>query len=445
MRHGVSGTCIATLQVNSKSTWAFNLVPLAFPALTTLELDVDGVRLREPVVALLQQCRTLSSLSICGYTLDDEGTPAIAAAVAQLSSLRDLTLLPADYYEDLSPALIAAAVSSLTALRLPADCGNHFQEGTLTAVAHNPGLKTLRIHAIQEYPTAAQLAQLLAAVPSLTELDMPETLLDDQGVEAVLTHGSNITSLNVLSIKVETSFVDQPCNWQKLSVEDCYEQPSVLMLAHLPLRKVNDLHIWSSNLPELQLPLGRAPHAQLPAILRQAATNLASCPAWQAGFKGSISLTGGPGPALPNRVVFDGRQRIQLIKALAPLGSPALKQMQVSIDGAVFQWGRSEVRALARSLGGQVASLQLGDCTLQPDFWLALDECFPALTFLRLQQDVTCSPPDAALFCGARPADRPFTLSLHNEVYVDINGQQLRGSLAARGVAHVKVMRAPRT
>jgi hypothetical protein len=178
-----------------------NLVPLAFTALTTLELDVHRVRLREPVVTLLQQCRTLSSLSISGYSLDDQATPAVANAVAQLSSLRDLTLWPCDYSEDESPILIAAAVSSLTALRLSADCAAHFQEGILAAVAHNPHLKVLRIDDGDDSPTAAQIGQLLAACPSLTELDLQCTVLNDQGLEAVLTYGPNITSLTLGSIR----------------------------------------------------------------------------------------------------------------------------------------------------------------------------------------------------------------------------------------------------
>jgi hypothetical protein len=417
--------------------------------LTTLELEVDGVRLGEPVAALLQQCRTLSSLSIRGYTLDDEGTPAIAAAVAQLSSLRGLTLLPADYYEDLSPALIAAAVSTLTALCLPADCEINFQDSTLMAVMHNPQLKVLQIDAAMEHPSSAHLEQLLAACPSLTELDMPDTLLDDQGLEAVLTHGPNITSLSLGSNKIDTSFAARPCKWRTLKTLEGFvlnsdRQPTVLLLARLPLRTVTELEILGFADPsrplKLELPLGRMPDAQLPAILRQAATNLASCPAWQAGSKSQISVRGDPACAPPNTVVFDAQLRIQLFEALAPLGGPAVKQVELSIGKASFQWGRPEVQALARSLGGQVTTLKLGDCSLQSDFWAALDECFPALTSLQLQEGATCSATDVALFCGTRAAGRPFTLRLIADVYGAVQGEQLQAGLTARGLAHVSVV-----
>jgi hypothetical protein len=79
--------------MQTKGTAAVNLVPLAFPALTSLELELDWVLLGEPGLALLQQCSRLSSLSISGYGGYEE-TPALATAVAQLSSLRDLTLWP---------------------------------------------------------------------------------------------------------------------------------------------------------------------------------------------------------------------------------------------------------------------------------------------------------------------------------------------------------------
>jgi hypothetical protein len=195
--------------------------------------------------------------------------------------------------------------------------------------------------------------------------------------------------------------------------------------------------------PRLKLPVGEVPDAQLPAILRQAATNLASCPAWQAGFRGGVSLQGEPGSARRPRLTFDGQQRVQLVAALAPLGGPAVKQVEVSINGATLCWGRAEVQALARSLGGQVSRLQLGHCTLISDFWVALDECFAALTSLRLQQNVTCPAPDVAFFCSTRAADRPLALEFGGGVYNAVHGQQVQDSLAARGMAHVSLVRVP--
>jgi hypothetical protein len=269
--------------------------------------------------------------------------------------------------------------------------------------------------------------------------------INDQGLGAMLTLTPNITSLTIGSIKAEMSFADRPCNWQKLLLGEqadyAYVQPSVLLLARLPLRRVMHLSIWRSNLSELQLPLGRIPHAQLHVILRQAATNLASCPAWQAGSKSQVSLQGDPGPAPPNMVGLNGQQAIQLLESLAPLGGPAVKQVEVSISSAVFQWGCPEVQALARSLGGQVTDLLLGQCSLQSDFWVALDECFPALTSLHLQQSATCYAPDVAIFCSNRPADRPFTLHLTADVYDAVDGEHLQASLAARGITHVAVAR----
>jgi hypothetical protein len=431
------------LQVTTSDTWGLNLISVAFPGLSKLELNVDGADLGEELLALLQQCSRLASLTIYSFGIDEAVLvpTSVAAALAQLPALKELALWPADHNS--LPAIFAAALSGLTALKVSTTCEHHLQAGIITAAARNPNLQDLRIQTDDaETPTAAQLAHVLAACPLVTSLSLTDTVLNDQGLEAVLTHGPNITKLVARSITTEASFAERACKWESLYVQGD-NHPSVLTLARLPLRTVTELSAWGGflfQLPlELQLPVSRMPAEQLPAILRQAATNMASCPAWPAGFHGSISLKGDP--VFSNMTVFDSQQRTQLIEALKPLGGPAVKEVEVSIGSASFQWGRPEVQALARSLGGQVTSLQLGDCSLSADFWMALEECFPALRSLYLKKDVTCSAPDVAMFCSTRPADRRFTMDLTADVYDAVSGEQLQASLAARGMTHVKLMR----
>jgi hypothetical protein len=402
------------------------------------------------LLASLQNCSNLSSLTLKAFRLPEGAASPAAAALAQLSGLKELSLIPRDY-DDLGAASLAQQMSGLTALWMDGYYTDGFHSAIAKAAAHNPNLQDLQVgHEDGEGPTAAQLADLLAACPSLTVLNMELADFDDEGLEVLLTHGSNITSLNLSSFfELQSSFAERACRWQTLRLR----LADALVLARLPLRTVTQLTIGSPNSPlELDLPLETMPAEQLPLILRQAATNLASCPAWQAGSKSKISLEGDPGPIPKPQdtlTVFGGQQRIQLFEALAPLGGPAVKQVEVSIRGATFQWGRPEVQALARSLGGQVTSLELSYCSLQSDFWVALDECFPALTSLHLELRVTCSAPHVALFCGARAAGRPFTLRLKatadfwgvEGVYSAVQGEQLQAGLEAMGMAHVSVVR----
>jgi hypothetical protein len=422
---------------------------MAFPAIHKLELNFRESDLEPALLASLQNCSNLSSLTLKAFRLPEGAASPAAAALAQLSGLKELSLIPRDY-DDLGAASLAQQMSGLTALWMDGYYTDGFHSAIVKAAAHNPNLQDLQVgHEDGEGPTAAQLAALLAACPALTVLNLELAWLDDEGLEVLLTHGSNITSLNLSSFELQSSFAERACRWKtvKLGLADA------LVLARLPLRTVTQLTIGSPNSPlELDLPLGEVPDAQLPAILHQAATNMASCPAWQAGSKSQISLLGYPGP-IPKPedtlTVFDGEQRIQLFEALAPLGGPAVKEVEVSIKGATFQWGRPEVQALARSLGGQVTSLLLSYCSLQSDFWVALDECFPALTSLHMELRVTCSAPHVALFCGARAAGRPFTLRLKatadfwgvEGVYSAVQGEQLQAGLEAMGMAHVSVVR----
>jgi hypothetical protein len=415
-----------------------------------LELDLEGGDLGEEVLALLKQCSRLASLTLTSFFWMDRAVqpPAdVGAALAQLPSLKELALWPHDDADGTTAAVVvAAAFSGLTSLRVSTTCELHPQAGIITAAANNLNLQDFSLlqtgyDGDPGTPTAAQLARVLTACPYLTSLDLSCTVLDDQSLEAVLTHGSTITSLQLRSIKTEASFAARACRWETIGVHGS-DQPSVLLWAHLPLRTVTDLVFWGGRgLSDLQLPLSRVPDAQLAPTLRQAATNLASCPAWQADFKDRISVRGDIGSALNALAVFQAQQRIQLIEALAPMGGPAVKEVGVTISSATFQWGRPELHALARSLGGQVTSLGLGHCTLALDFWAALDECFPALTSLQLQKNVTCSATDVAIFCSTRPADRPFVLHLSTDVFPAVQGQQLKAGLAARGMAHVRVER----
>jgi hypothetical protein len=136
-------------------------------------------------------------------------------------------------------------------------------------------------------------------------------------------------------------------------------------------------------------------------------------------------------------IEFSPQQRIQLLEALAPLGGTHVSSFAGCIKDAEFEWGRAEVEAMARSLGGkEITRLELSHCTLATDFWAALDEFLPSLKTLRLQKDVKCPALDLAIFCTKR-GQCPFTLELAQPIYIEVGGAQLAGSLRAQGVPHV--------
>jgi hypothetical protein len=95
--------------------------------------------------------------------------------------------------------------------------------------------------------------------------------------------------------------------------------------------------------------------------------------------------------------------------------------------------------ALASSLGNTLSRLELNHCTLTAGFWVALDEMLPALEYLHLRYDVSCSPAHIALFCGRR-GPQPFTLELPPGLFKKCDGQELMAGLVAQGLSHVQVL-----
>jgi hypothetical protein len=316
-----------------------------------------------------------------------------------------------------------------------------------TAAARNPGLLVAALCFVDTDVgcTAAELAELLKACPSLTRLDMGVPLkLDAEKLEVLLTHGTNITSLTCAQAETATSFAGRSCKWQLLHICWC-ERSTVQLLAHLPLRTVQQLSfddvMDSQCLGRLSLPINSMPAAhQLPIILRKATTNLAACPAWQSCPDPCISLLGDRGRGQDDIIVFDTQQRIQLLEALAPLGGTHVREFKADIRGTDFQWGQAEVQALAHSLNSKgVTTVKLGYCILTPGFWTALDEFLPSLQCLQLNSTTECSATDVAFFCCTRRKRFPFTLILAPQVHEEVHGNQLRDSLAARGMDHVEV------
>jgi hypothetical protein len=174
------------LQVVTQCTSAVGLEFMAFPAIQKLELDFRESKLEPALLAALQNSNNLSSLALKDFRLPEGAASPAAAALAQIAALKELSLTQWDY-GDLGAACLTQQVSSLTALRMNGNYTDGFNSAIVKAAAHIPNLQDLQIgHVDMEGPTAAQVADLLAACPSLTVLNLELADLDDQGLEAVL-------------------------------------------------------------------------------------------------------------------------------------------------------------------------------------------------------------------------------------------------------------------
>jgi hypothetical protein len=303
---------------------------------------------------------------------------------------------------------------------------------------------------------ASALEQLFRACPSITHFSSQHGSIDQAGLDVLLAHGTNITSLVVRQIDAQVNRSDAQCRWSRLFLGN---YPTLLAIANLPLRTVQQLQLRSGILTmqlglKLQLPVGTIPMSQLSALLRQAASNLASCPAWQQPPSqqdnmqqrqfSPLGLFADGDPAAPS---FSGAQRIQLLNALAPLRGPRVTCVALALHASDAAFGQTEVMALQSSLGSGLTSLYLRSCTLDSSFWSALSQALPQLHELWLGPGVECETwpldlaPQVLNYCSRRrPVSKPFTLHLHAGLYEECDGADVQANLNNQGLSHVSVV-----
>jgi hypothetical protein len=392
----------------------------------------------------------LEKLELTDTSISPTAVQPAAAALATLTNLRAAFLHVSDSC-DTNPAGLVEQLTCLTELGLWSNRPSNF-DGMLTAAARNPGLDFLFVSAgVDTSPTADQAEHLLTSCPSLTFLSLLYSTISQDVLEVILTHGTKITTLKAFAIQSKISFADRPCSWKSLKVGGVEHYASVLYLAHLPLSGVTEFELRDDIqdrglhlLSVFQLPFSSIDLDQVPQKLRQAAANLASCPAWRAKPDSFIQLLGDPAGPFVDTHTFSDQQRIQLLEALAPVGGPHVKRFRAAISGTVFQWGSAELRALGRSLNSsQLSKLTLDDCRLTVGFWAALEEVLPALGTLILGGDVTCSPIDITVFCCKRRQGHHLTLSLCTRLYEAVSGAELQASLLSQGIPHVEIHQLP--
>jgi hypothetical protein len=420
------------------------------PALHLLELALQKWDLGDGgFFSSLQLCTQLTALHLKGFVVSESIAMVAAAALARLPNLRELGL-EANRISPVCPSALVKHLTALTSLRLHNNSSAGSSDPLYTAAARNPGLLSFSVYKedLNENSSApaAQVQQLLETCPSLTHLGFEDTRVQQDALVAILTYGTNITSLSASGIEPSSSIAGREVSWRKLVVTG-HSYPSTQHLADLPLQSVTSLQLSSSPnafLGLLELPTSSVPTAQLPGLLLQATTNLAKCPAWRSEPSSQLALRGDARYAndgVPATTRLSDEQRLQLFHALAPLGGPHVKIFTLSIRGCNVKLGRAEVTAVAQSLGKGLMTLRLNHVMLSAGFWAALDDALPSLGTLALLEQVECCPAEVGLFCGKRSTDRRLLLQMAPVTYQLCGGDALRQGLRAQNVTHIRLVK----
>jgi hypothetical protein len=343
----------------------------------------------------------LRNLELMGCSISTSAVGHAARSLARLPHLQSLALRGPNV-----PVRIAAQLTGLTSLIIR-DSTDADAEQMLRVAGQNTGLVQLKYNTsvVPSPYMASQQFTLLSNCTSLMHLNMAAFHIDDQALDVLLTHCTSITDLTLGSITLDSSRADRQCSWRKLSL---LGPPGdiLLYLPYLPLTSVQELwnlyNILSGVLP--LPPPDAVPAAQLPSLLHQAATNLATCPAWISAAPSKLTLQGAG-----QELTAD--QQVQLFQALAPLGGPHVTEIEVCLEGQL-ELGSAEVQALASSIGGSLQKLRLYRCTLLSTFWKALAHHFPQLSSLDLPGGIQAGVGDITMYLAMRSSSSPQPMRL---------------------------------
>jgi hypothetical protein len=373
------------MQVNYASCGT-HLIPRAFPSLHSLTLTrtrLDDGSLFSQLAD--QPACSLTSLHLGTCSIDSAAVQQVAIALAKLPGMQALRL-----DEGISPALatqglpdslvpIAAHLTALTRLTI-SSTEAVLNEQQLALVMQNQGLRSLSL-VNRELPLRRLqpnlLRQVLTSCTALTQLTLTCRRVDDQGLGVLLTHGTSITDLTLGTASLKTSKADRACSWRKLVLH----RGTLQEYAYLPLKSVQQLQRVEdgdqATLGKFALPHD-TPAAQLPDLLHQATTNLASCPAWTSAPPSELQLVGSPQD-------LTSAQRVQLLQALAPVAGRHVSKLVLHVK---MELGPAEVEAIASNFAGSLTSLHLDLVTLHDSFWRPLTQHFHSLQELWLGNNI---------------------------------------------------------
>jgi hypothetical protein len=414
----------------------------AFPALRQLSLDLHGATLKAAaLLTRLQPCSSLTHLALHNCRLADASAGPAAALLSAFPSLRSLELMQAN-----NPMLgLAAQLTGLTSLVISVNdntCDDASVQSIADVAAQNSQLQRLDLRFKSNYLLSDQLQHVLKSCPGMTDLGSHEAIYESEDLDFMMQHATQLTSLRGCGFDLQdTSRAGQ--EWpglQQLHLRDMHEM-HLEMMGRLPLKTVQSLSSAApGGLAVFRLPLVPDPVEDVVTFLQQAASNLASWPAWQQRPEPEILLHG-DGNTWAEDGELSSEHRVALLQAVAPLAGPHLKHFVFDIpEVQSFSFGQAEVEVLGRAFGSSLTHLELGSGSLKPEFWAALDTALPHLAVLSLTYDVQCSESDLTFYCSRRAAHRPLCFQFSNRDVSEPNPEHLKATLAAWGVQHITVI-----
>jgi hypothetical protein len=274
---------------------------------------------------------------------------------------------------------------------------------------------------------------ILSSCKQLTSLTL-DFYIGQAEFDALLTHGTQLTSLTCSYLYLSEDRSASPCSWTELVMTQ--QEVDAKTLACLPLGSLTRLAfegnaVFPSPCPTLQFtPLYRVDPDDMPELVRRSLVNLTRCPAWQQCGPGvHVRLVGDHTYGMPGLV--------SLVPALAPLAS---KEVNLAIAMPKGALGASAVQQLGVTLGSSLKQLVLESCELSGDFWPAVWAHLPGLQQLTVADVVSgvISAHELAVFCGR--AARPLQLNLGHQLCQRVGPEgQLERQCRLWGVPQVTV------
>jgi hypothetical protein len=303
------------------------------------------------------------------------------------------------------------------------------------AAARNPHLQSATFTWFAGVFVAQQLHDLLTGCQCLSYLDLHDSIIDQQGLDVLLEHGTCITSLTVGSFQLTSSRADRECSWRTLALRET-PAPSLLQFAFLPLRDIQSINTSvmtktclpaKHGRPSLAVSVCLTTNPGFVPVLHQAVTSLAAWPGLKECPVTCVCIE--VDTALVYQKTVSRAARLQLLEALTVLKGfqpTTLEVGSVERSDSQLVLGKPQAKVLANAFGSSVTQLHLNSCTLLPGFWAALPGCFPFLRRLHLGRHAGVpghsargvSIPTLDLLCQAVP--QSLTLCLCQHMQVDI-------------------------